>query len=523
MRQSPSPRPAALRATAALAFGALTVAGCTADSLPGAGDADDRTGDMPPLLADAGMPMPCGDGVLDTAEACDDGNSAAGDGCSSLCQVEEGYECLTPGAPCTLLPRCGDGRVDPGEGEVCDDGNADGGDGCARDCALVERYFTCPPGGGVCSRVPFDEVLSAGLDGYLGSTRPDLAVDIRNGTYYTWTERGGPRCRVGPFRTAVRDLGSEDLVIFFPGGGICSRETGPLCMPTSLFGTVGGDGVLDYDNPENPFAGWNASQIAYCDGSILAGDRGNQTGLLNLSAGLDVTKDRFPNPRRILLAGSSGGAYGTFTAVALVRHLYPDAEILVVNDAGFGLGRPDDPDFVGRVAAELGFDDFLDAACETARDYTDCETSAHASWMTEYALEEDENLRFATISSYGDIVIGGVFLRQYGFLLPWETAGLLFNTRNHTRGFGDALTGEVRRISDRYPQRFAGFLYNGFGHVLIGQGVEYPPILAPVAGLLQGVIQPNYYTARVERTRLTDWLDAALNAPADWRTVEQDP
>jgi cysteine-rich repeat protein len=31
--------------------------------------------------------MVCGDGELNTAEACDDGNTEGGDGCSSTCQV----------------------------------------------------------------------------------------------------------------------------------------------------------------------------------------------------------------------------------------------------------------------------------------------------------------------------------------------------------------------------------------------------------------------------------------------------
>lgn len=50
----------------------------------------------------------CGDGVVDAGEACDDGNQASGDGCSSSCEVE------TPpvAEPC-------DGLED---GEVCDDG-----------------------------------------------------------------------------------------------------------------------------------------------------------------------------------------------------------------------------------------------------------------------------------------------------------------------------------------------------------------------------------------------------------------
>ena len=35
----------------------------------------------------------CGDGDVDLAEECDDGGSADGDGCSSLCRIECGYTC----------------------------------------------------------------------------------------------------------------------------------------------------------------------------------------------------------------------------------------------------------------------------------------------------------------------------------------------------------------------------------------------------------------------------------------------
>lgn len=55
---------------------------------------------------------PCGNGVADHGEPCDDGNQESGDGCRPTCTVE----------------RCGDGIVDPGE--ECDDANLDGGDGC---------------------------------------------------------------------------------------------------------------------------------------------------------------------------------------------------------------------------------------------------------------------------------------------------------------------------------------------------------------------------------------------------------
>ena len=61
----------------------------------------------------------CGDSVVEGSEQCDDGNLAAGDGCS---------------ASCTREPRCGDAIVDGNE--ECDDGNTAGGDGCSATCAL---------------------------------------------------------------------------------------------------------------------------------------------------------------------------------------------------------------------------------------------------------------------------------------------------------------------------------------------------------------------------------------------------
>jgi cysteine-rich repeat protein len=68
----------------------------------------------------------CGDGVVNNAgaEACDDGNTIDGDGCSSVCTVE-------------TLSICGDASVDPGE--ECDDGNTENRDGCTYYCRLEDR------------------------------------------------------------------------------------------------------------------------------------------------------------------------------------------------------------------------------------------------------------------------------------------------------------------------------------------------------------------------------------------------
>ncbi len=78
----------------------------------------------------------CGDGNLDPDEACDDGNTAGGDGCSATCALEG----------------CGNDVLDVGE--ACDDGDTLDCDGCSATCQIeecgnfvVECAETCDDGG----------------------------------------------------------------------------------------------------------------------------------------------------------------------------------------------------------------------------------------------------------------------------------------------------------------------------------------------------------------------------------------
>ncbi len=103
----------------------------------------------------------CGDGVqsfdqFGIFEACDDGNDQSGDGCDGQCQfVEFGFICETPGELCRE-PVCGDGQRD-GDGfqffEECDDGNDLSGDGCSSSCS-AEEGFECPTEGEACVPLP---------------------------------------------------------------------------------------------------------------------------------------------------------------------------------------------------------------------------------------------------------------------------------------------------------------------------------------------------------------------------------
>ncbi len=64
-------------------------------------------------------PIGCGNGIRNGGEACDDGNTTAGDGCSPDCASDE---------------RCGNQVIDFAGGETCDDGNALSHDGCHSGC-----------------------------------------------------------------------------------------------------------------------------------------------------------------------------------------------------------------------------------------------------------------------------------------------------------------------------------------------------------------------------------------------------
>lgn len=84
-------------------------------------------GAAPP--ASCSPPPRCGNGDIEGAEACDDGNLADGDGCSAACTVEP----------------CGNGTLEAGE--ECDDGNHASGDGCSAACTFEACSGVTPVSG----------------------------------------------------------------------------------------------------------------------------------------------------------------------------------------------------------------------------------------------------------------------------------------------------------------------------------------------------------------------------------------
>lgn len=94
----------------------------------------------------SGTPAVCGNGTVEGAEVCDDGNTVNGDGCSSTCQSES-------------VSVCGDSILQGAE--TCDDGNTIGGDGCSSTC---QSEFIDTDGDGIIDSLDPDDDNDGMLD-----------------------------------------------------------------------------------------------------------------------------------------------------------------------------------------------------------------------------------------------------------------------------------------------------------------------------------------------------------------------
>ena len=99
-------------------------------------DVEEETETAADADADADVgPSVCGNGVVETGEVCDDGNTV-----NEACDTTDLGACL---ADCTLLmDSCGNGTVDPGE--ECDDGDDDSYDDCTTSCTINDHDVGAP-------------------------------------------------------------------------------------------------------------------------------------------------------------------------------------------------------------------------------------------------------------------------------------------------------------------------------------------------------------------------------------------
>ena len=267
-------------------------------------------------------------------------------------------------------------------------------------------------------------------------------------------------------------------MIFLQGGGFCgpaaclALETGIPLIPF---------GILSPTDPSNPTANFDVGYVPYCDGSAMIGDNEVDTdndgtiertfrGLQNLSASLDVIKDKYPSPDTIVLAGNSAGGFAVMFALPLIRKLYPDALINVINDSGIGII---DPGGMDNLNTYWNSASFIPTSCNDS-----IGEDGNLTDYNNYLLSKDSNVKMAYISSKRDETIA---------------AGLA--------GGGAALEVELikaaNELKETFPDRFQYLIANGTQHTFVISNFNYS-----VAG-----------------TTVKQWVTDLINRSENWDSI----
>jgi hypothetical protein len=140
------------------------------------------------------------------------------------------------------------------------------------------------------------------------------------------------------------------LLIWFQGGGACWD----FVSCSGMFDTeVARDeisryaGIFDADNPANPLREYGILFVPYCTGDVHVGatDRSyaegtrviHHRGARNVDRALGWARRSLPEPRVVVAAGASAGAYGAVFHTPRITTLFPGASITTIGDSGVPL------------------------------------------------------------------------------------------------------------------------------------------------------------------------------------------
>ena len=326
--------------------------------------------------------------------------------------------------------------------------------------------------------VPFQEVYDQGLDQFLGTISPVSTEALGGGvTEHIFNSEDGPVCFTGnQYSMFTRDGSNSNLLLFLQGGGLCNPI---ICMAIEEGIPLIPFGMLNPQDSESPVFGYNLGYLPYCDGSLWMGDGAADSngdgvddrffrGLQNLSASLDVVAQAYPMPDKIVIAGNSAGGFGVHAALPLVRKLYPEARIYLINDSGQGILPPGG---FNRLISYWNANAFFPSSCG------DCiGADGNLTGYHHYQLTEDENLVMAYISSKQDSVTSAALGSEV---------------------FERELIEAATELNMAFPDRFQSLIMNGNQHTYLIRTFDY---------------QLSDFT-------LKGWVDRMINDSPDWLSV----
>jgi len=157
-----------------------------------------------------------------------------------------------------------------------------------------------------------------------------------------------------PFHFFARDGASDNLLIFFQGGGACWDAAS--CSGTRYLREAYGidqppqrEGILDMDNPENPFFDYDILYIPTCTGDVFTGNTVNtyttddgqnftiyHRGFVDAQVALEWAYEQFAAPESVFIAGCSAGSLGSIVHAPYIIEHYQPARVTHLGDGAGG-------------------------------------------------------------------------------------------------------------------------------------------------------------------------------------------
>ncbi len=183
-----------------------------------------------------------------------------------------------------------------------------------------------------------------------GEPLPEAPVGV-----WQWVDFPESRCRDGSSTgIGVRRGSSDNLVVFFEGGGACFN--GFTCLANDEnFGADefadwqfnGYSGLFNPSHPDNPVADWSFVYVPYCTGDVHAGSNADIeivdvpgvqqfAGYTNVERFLDRIVPTFGGAPHVLVTGVSAGGFGAGFNYSRMARVFT-GRVTLIDDSGPGL------------------------------------------------------------------------------------------------------------------------------------------------------------------------------------------
>ena len=190
---------------------------------------------------------------------------------------------------------------------------------------------------------------------------------------------GETSCALGmPYVFWVREGNPKKLLVYFQGGFMCwdaasCRYGAPYKSSINPVteDPYGQPGIIDTQEPNNPFADYTMVYVPYCTGDLHWGDKVvtyelpsgepftvHHKGFVNASTAYAWAYEHAPDPDTVLVTGCSAGGAGSILHAPYLIRQYPNARVVHVSDSSLVLS--DQPlDFERLYSAQANIPEWL--------------------------------------------------------------------------------------------------------------------------------------------------------------------